>query len=115
MSETSREMCTSAPNHLGLLPAEVESIQAMVSHSRMKNLPLGDGNGAEPVSECVLCQTYCSLCFARKMSRLARSRFHGRMASFGASGSKAESFEDGDKLRGEAVDKEEDALAKLLS
>ena len=48
------------------------------------------------------------------MSRLARSRCHGLVASF-ASGSKTEPFEDGDKLRGEAVDKEEDALAKRFS
>lgn len=79
------------------------------SHSPVKILPRGDGNGSGPV--CAV-QTYC---FARNLSRLARSRFHGRMNSFAASGSKAELFEDGDKLRGEAVDNEEDALAKRFS
>lgn len=77
-----------------------------------ENVPHGSGNSAEPILNA---QTYCSLSCARNLSRLARSRCHGRMDSFAASGSKAEPFEDGDRLRGEAVDNEEDALAKRFS
>lgn len=58
-----------------------------------------------------MCKTYCALCCARTQSRLARSRFHGRAESFDARASQAELFEDGEPLRGEAVDDEDDTVA----
>lgn len=60
-------------------------------------------------------ETYCCSNCARNQSRFARSRFQGRTESFAATKSKAELFEDGEKLRGEAVDDEEDAVAKRPS
>lgn len=82
--------------NLGLLPAG----------GREKNATFSYGNAG--------LQSYCCLCVARKRSRFARSRFQGRIGSFATKGSKEELFEDGDKLRGEAVDNEE-AVVKWLS
>lgn len=109
MYEPSKVMCTSFHQ-----PRTVASrwIEERASHPKICRHPPGKGNDAKPVSMCLV-QHYCSICCARNLSRLARSRFHGRMGSLTASGSKAEPFEEGDKLRGEAVDNEDDALKRL--